>query len=410
MANHIHFDCFNGISGDMTLGALVDLGVPLESLQEGLAGLPIGKFGLRAEKIKRSGIVGTKVHVDVVEETSHGAHLRHIEEKVRAANLSEWVTERAVAAYHALAEAEAVVHGSTKEKIHFHEVGANDAIVDIAGSMLGFELLGAQSFTASPVVLGSGSVKCAHGTMPVPAPATAEILRGVPTRDTPIDGELTTPTGAAILKTLVTNYVSPQGFATTQIGYGAGGRELEGHPNYLRLALGQVEAPLAALGVATDTIVSIETEVDDMSPELTGYLMEKLLAEGARDVQFFAVQMKKNRPAQSIRVLCDTENQEKIAAIVFRETSTFGLRIAPSERYCLRRSWDSVATAAGEIKVKIGYLGEEVLKVTAEYESCKQAASEAGIALREVFNMANEAIQQKFFRAGADRSLERERE
>ncbi|MBI3736221.1 nickel pincer cofactor biosynthesis protein LarC [Candidatus Sumerlaeota bacterium] len=394
MGKHLHFDCFNGISGDMTLGALVDLGLDIAELEKGLAGLPVGPFRLRAEKIKRSGIMGTQVHVEVEEDHHKHSHLKHIVEKVRAANLPARVTERAIAAYQLLAEAEARVHGSTIEKIHFHEVGAKDAILDVAGAMLGVEMLGVDSFSASTVAVGHGTVKCAHGVMPVPAPATAEILKGVPTTATEIEGELTTPTGAAILRVLVGDEagISPA-MKTDAIGYGAGTRVVEGHPNYLRMMLGKRESKYAALPVESEKIVSLETEIDDMSPEIGGYVMEKLFTSGARDVQFQPVQMKKNRSGQHLRVLCHEGDIDRLAEVILHETSTFGVRVMRGDRLCLRRQLQWLDTPLGPVPVKIGLWGDRVIKAKPEYEACRALANSTGHNLREVFDVARRAIQ-----------------
>jgi hypothetical protein len=392
MARHLHFDCFNGISGDMTLGALVDLGIAVEDLQRGLAKLPIGPFALRAETIERAGIVATKVTVEVEEDPHPHAHLRHVVEKVRAADLPPRATERAVAAFGLIAEAEARVHGSTPEKIHFHEVGAKDAIVDIAGSMLGVEMLGVESFSASAIAVGNGTVKCAHGVMPVPTPATVEILIGAPMRATDIDGELATPTGAAIMRTLAGDAIGarPQ-MRTSRIGYGAGTREIPGHPNCLRLLLGETEAPGSGLPVERDEVLSLETEIDDMSPELCGHLMSRLLSAGALDVQFHPVQMKKNRPGLGLRALCSRADADRLAEIILRETSTFGLRVISASRLCLARRSETVATPVGPIEVKIGLWNGAPLKVSPEYESCREAAERSGRPLREIYDLARRA-------------------
>ena len=408
MGRHLHFDCFNGISGDMTLGALVDLGLEVSDLEKGLARLPIGEFHLKAERVKRSGIVGTRLHVEVEEDPGSALHLSHVREKIEQAGLGERVTSRALEAYGLLARAEAHVHGSTPEKIHFHEVGSNDAIVDIAGAMLGVELLGIESFSSSAVALGNGTVKCSHGVMPIPAPATAELLKGLPTRTTDIEGELTTPTGAAILRTLAGERVGePVGMKTEAIGYGAGARRLEHHPNYLRLSLGErVTAgegtALAALPVDHEEIISLETEIDDMSPEVSGHLMERLFAAGARDVHFSAVQMKKNRPGHHVRTLCLRSDSGRLAEIIFRETSTFGLRVVAADRLCLKRRSESVETTLGPVEVKVGLWGDRVLKVSPEYESCRSIAAVTGRPLREVYEVAGRAIQERYFsdRAG----------
>lgn len=392
---HLHFDCFNGISGDMTLGALVDLGVDIAALEAGLRGLPIGPFTLRAEKVKRSGIVGTKVHVEVEEDPHPHAHLKGIVKKVESAGLSETVTNRAIAAFVFIAEAEAKVHGSTPDKIHFHEVGAKDAILDITGAMLGIEMLGAESFSASTIAVGHGTVKCAHGTMPVPAPATAEILKGLRTIASEIEGELTTPTGAAILRVLLddAHLPSPE-MSLTGTGYGSGTRIVPGHPNMLRLLMGHVADDLHALPVERQRILSLECELDDMTAEAAGYVMERLLDAGALDVHFVPVQMKKNRPGHHLRVLCNLSEGDRLAEIIFRETSTFGMRRMDCDRYCLRREFDEVQTPYGPIKIKTGYWGEVVLKSKPEYESCRAIAIERGLPLAEVMQAARAAISK----------------
>jgi uncharacterized protein (TIGR00299 family) protein len=473
MSRHLHFDCFNGISGDMTLGALVDLGLDVKELEQRLRALPIGHFHLRAQKVMRAGIQVTRLEVDLGDlhedhdheeehahshahqhgherehgdqghqhhhehghEHAHGhdhehspehsqghehhshepgleghshphdhhhVHLKHVIEKVQAANLGNRVTQRAIAAYRLLAEAEAHVHGTTPEKVHFHEVGANDAIVDIAGAMLGVEMLGIESFSMSPVVVGSGLVKCAHGTMPVPAPATAEILKGLPTLPGPIEREQTTPTGAAILRVLAgENAGAPLAMRAEKIGYGAGKREFKEHPNCLRLVLGERVSAAGALSIRSEEIISLETEVDDMSPEVSGYLMEKLLKAGARDVQFSPVQMKKNRPGLHLRVLASPGESDKLAEILFHETSTFGVRVARMERYCLDRRAEEVTTPLGAIQVKVGLWDGRVLKVSPEFESCRALAESSGRSLIEVYDIAHCAIRERYF-SGAD--------
>lgn len=318
-------------------------------------------------------------------------------ETVEAAKLGERVTRRAVAAYRCLAEAEAKVHGSTPEKIAFHEVGAKDAIVDVAGAMLGVEMLGIESFSASSIALGNGTVRCAHGVMPVPAPATAELLRGMATHASEIQGELTTPTGAAILRALLAEQsASPVTMKAGSIGYGAGSKVFKNHPNYLRLTLGETVDQGISLPVEREEILILETEVDDMSPQIAGHLMERLLHAGALDVQFSPVQMKKNRPGQRIRVLAATGKSDPLAEIVFRETSTFGLRITRAERFCLARKMEKVETALGSVAVKVGMWGDKILKASPEFEDCRAIAERTGQPLREVMAAAQRAISERF--------------
>lgn len=467
---HLHFDCYSGISGDMTLGALIDLGVSADELRARLAGLAIGPFALRAERVKRQGIMGTRVHVEVQEDDTtrhpdahehpheyppahghghehghapphehphphehahehhghahghdhphehahahehpapHAAHGHHhhvrlgdILTLLEGAALPPRAADRAARAYRKLAEAEAAVHGSTPEQIHFHEVGARDAVVDVAASMLALELLGIESFSVSPVTVGFGTVRCHHGLMPVPAPATAELLKGLVQVPGPIQAEMVTPTGAAILATLLEENARPAQSerAVERLGYGAGGRDFQGHPNFLRLALCRLAAPSAPdLPVREHTVAVLETEIDDMSPEIAGHLMDQLLADGAYDVQFSPVQMKKNRPALRLRVLCEPALEPRLAERLFRETSTFGIRRQTLARWCLERRMESVETPLGAVTVKLGLWGERVLKATPEYEDCRRLAQSAGQPLAEVYAQAQQAIRRRWF-------------
>lgn len=395
---HLHFDGFCGISGDMILGALVDLGVDCAAIQQRLAGLPIGPFRLRAEPLKRQGIVGTQVHVEVEEEHAH-RHLRHVIEIIEAIELPAPVKARAIGAYTRLADAEAHVHGSTREKIHFHEVGAKDAILDVAGAMVGMDLLGAETFSAGPLTVGSGTVQCQHGLMPVPAPATAELLRGIPWHAGPWKAEMATPTGVAILATLLDEPGSGAPADTgdlriERIGYGGGSRELPGCANFLRLMLGErIEAGGAR---ARHSVIVLETEIDDMNPEVAGYLMERLLELGAFDAQFQSVQMKKNRPGLRLRVLCGPDRERVLIEALLRETSTFGVRRQQVERVCLDRRGENLDTPLGPIQIKVGMLDGRVLKAAPEYESCRRLAIELGLPLSAVYDRARAAIDQRY--------------
>jgi uncharacterized protein (TIGR00299 family) protein len=429
---HLHFDCYCGISGDMTLGALVDLGVSVEDLQRGLARLPIGPFALVARKVKRQGIIATQVDVQVDEGHAH-RHLKHIYEIVDKGALPPRVLERAKVAYRKLAEAEAHVHASTPEKIHFHEVGAKDAILDVAGAMLGFELLGIESFSAGAVVVGSGTVKCAHGVMPVPAPATAELLKGMPHRAGAWEYEMATPTGVAILGTVLGEGGRPlaQGFVSGEtaliaekIGYGAGTRIIEGCPNFLRLMLcSAAPASLSAsigspasvpsvtsvwssvspvpsaspppnLPIERDQILALECEIDDMSPEVAGYVMEQLFTDGALDVQFSPVQMKKNRPGLSLRVLAPLAAEAALVERILRETSTFGLRRAVLDRWVLPRRSEELVTPFGPVKIKRGLWNGQPFKAAPEYESCRALAESTGQPLQAIYDAARAEMNQ----------------
>jgi len=301
------------------------------------------------------------------------------------------------------------VHGTAPEKIHFHEVGAKDAILDVAGAMMGIELLGIESFSASPVTVGSGMVQCRHGLLPVPAPATAELLKGLPTVAGDLQAELVTPTGAAILSTLLAEgrgRPAAEGsvLVTERIGYGAGDKDFEGRANFLRLLLCRERRPEAEapprlqpeLPAERTAVLVLETEIDDMSPEVAGYLMDRLLADGAWDVQFSPVQMKKNRPGLRLRVLCDPEREAPLAERLFRETSTFGLRRQLVERWRLERRLEQVQTPLGPVAVKVGLWGGRVLKVSPEFESCRALAETHGMALAEVYDLARAAIREKY--------------
>ncbi len=387
-----YFDCYNGISGDMTLGALIDLGLPVEDLRQALSSLPVSGYSIEVERVKRCGIGATLAKVTCEEQQKH-RHFSHIREMIEASDLSPSVKERSIAAFHAIAAAEAKVHEITVERVHFHEVGAVDAIVDIVGSMWGVEALGITSVSASPVVVGSGTVKCAHGMMPVPAPATALLLAGKPIETGPLPGESTTPTGAAILTTLTDNFGPLRNFAPGRVGYGAGSRVTEGHTNYLRILLG--ESPLDdSLPVETRELVVLATEIDDMSGEAFGYLMEKLFAMGCLDANFRPVQMKKNRPGTAIQVLTSPDKANGLIALLLRETSTFGVRATPCQRHALRRKSEMVETPFGKVRVKLGLWGDDVIKVSPEFDDCRQLAEESGVALETIYAAARQSASK----------------
>lgn len=400
-----YFDCYNGVSGDMAVGALIDLGLDPDALRRGLASLPVEGFEIRVEKVKRAGIQATRVDVVVDEAKDVHRKLADVYAILDGAQLPERVRERAREAFRRVGEAEARVHRKSLESIHFHEVGCLDAIVDVTGAMLGIELLGIERVFASPLAVGQGTVRCRHGELPVPAPATAEILRGVPIYSGGIEAELTTPTGAAIVTALAERFGPLPAIRTQAIGYGAGRREIPNHTNCLRVILGQsgvaAEPDKGAGDLAghteCQTLYRLETEIDDMNPELFTALIENLFALGVLDVHWSAVQMKKNRPGVALLVLTDLEHRDVAARTIFRETSTFGLRIVPVQRHCLRRSFGSVETPFGAVRVKIGYWGDEVLKVTPEYEECRQLAESNAVALGRVYQAAAAEIERHYF-------------
>ncbi|MCX8035624.1 MAG: nickel pincer cofactor biosynthesis protein LarC [Candidatus Sumerlaeia bacterium] len=409
--NLAYFDCYNGISGDMTLGALVDLGLDVTDLKKGLASLPVEGFDIQAVAVKRQGIRATRVDVSVDESKDTHRTLGDLYKILDGSQLPERVRARAREAFRRLAEAEAEVHRRPVERIHFHEVGCIDAIVDIAGAMLAIELLGIERVVASPIATGHGMVRCRHGELPVPAPATVQILRGVPIYSGGIEAELTTPTGAAIITTLAESFGPLPPMIPRKIAYGAGQRELPNQTNCLRVILGEPaeaslpsahsmpSAPSPELSAHTQSEILhvIETEIDDMNPEFFSALIERLFAAGAHDVHWIPVQMKKNRPGVSLHVLADAAHRDTLAAMVLRETSTFGLRIATVERHCLRRSFGSIDTPFGPIRVKIGYWGETILKVTPEYEECRRQAAAHDVPLSRVYQAAVAEIERRYF-------------
>lgn len=388
-----YFDCYSGISGDMTLGALVDLGIPIEDLRAALASLNVEGWEIEAQHVMRCGIGATHVKVRSHEHHPH-RHFSHIKKIIEASSFNLRIKERGLEAFYKIAVAEAAIHETTVEKIHFHEVGAIDAIVDIIGAMWCIDELGIKDVLASPVAVGTGTVKAAHGEMPVPAPATAALLKGIPVSTGTMPGELTTPTGAAVLTTLTSNFAPLQNFSITKVGYGAGTREAPGQTNYLRVMLGSSVAASTALPVDLETVAVIQTEIDDMPAEMFGSVQERLFAAGALDVHTSAAQMKKNRPGTALEVLARPDAVERLAEVLFRETTTFGLRVNRCDRYALRRRIEQVETPLGAVRVKVGLWGDDVLKASAEYDDCRRIAHEQKLSLPEVFAVVNRALQE----------------
>lgn len=385
-----HFDCFSGISGDMVLGAFLDLGVPLEELGKALAQLPVDGYTISAKRVQRGGITATQAVVEI-EEQHHHRGFSEIQSLISNSDLPAVVKERSITCFRLLAEAEAAVHNVPVERIHFHEVGAVDAILDIVGAMWCCEYLGIGRFSVSEVVVGSGTVRAAHGELPVPAPATALLLRGIPITDGGRRGELTTPTGAAILRTLVSDFSPPWHIKVQQIGYGAGSRDEQGFSNCLRVFIGETSENLP---LERDALVIIQTEIDDMAGEHFGYLQERLFATGVLDVAFVPIQMKKNRPGVSVQCLASPELANPVIEVLLRESTTFGVKVIPCDRYCLRREIHEISTSVGALRVKVGYWGDEVLKVAPEYDDCRRIAVEKNMPLSEVFAEANRSAMR----------------
>jgi pyridinium-3,5-bisthiocarboxylic acid mononucleotide nickel chelatase len=384
----VYLDCFSGISGDMMLGALVDAGVDLGAIQAGIASLGLANCRLVAREVKRRGFRATKVDVEHEPEHAH-RHLHHITKMIDDSNLTEGQKELATRIFQRLAEAEAKVHGTTVQKVHFHEVGAVDSIADIVGSAIGIDLLGADRFHCSPIPTGSGTIKIAHGLVSVPAPATAELLQGVPLAPSQIEAELTTPTGAAIVTTLAEAFGPLPPMRIERIGYGAGSRDFESQANLVRLLVGQDDPTIEA-----DQIWMLETNLDDLSGELIGHTMQLLLEAGALDVYTTAIQMKKNRPAVMLSVICQAEHTEPLEQILFRETTTLGIRRWPVGRHKLPRRIAAVDTPWGAIDGKLARVGDRE-RFSPEYEACRVVAAENRVPLQEVYEAAHRAYAER---------------
>jgi uncharacterized protein (TIGR00299 family) protein len=377
-----YFDCFSGISGDMTLGALVDAGVPLGQIEAELRKLPLADWKISAEKVRRGALAATQVKVEAMEQKRH-RHLSQILEIIASAPLPPRAAARARRVFERLGEAEARIHGIPIEKVHFHEVGAVDAILDIVGACIGFELAEIEEFVCSPVNVGGGRAQTAHGELPVPAPAAAELLKGAATYSTGIAKELTTPTGAAIASTLARRFGPLPPMRVERIGYGAGSWELAEQPNVLRLFIGEAAAEQPAAG-REETIAVLEANLDDMNPQIYGYFAEQALAAGALDVFLTPVMMKKNRPGQLVTILCAPEATERLAELLFRETTTIGVRVQEVRRRILDRETMAVETPHGRVRVKVARLNGRVLNIAPEYEDCRRIAEEKHLPLKQV--------------------------
>lgn len=435
----LYLDCFSGISGDMAVGALVDAGADFETIAKGLYSLGVDGFTVSREKVNKSGIMCTQFHVEIAAHThahhhghghahnhghdhshdhdhghdhdhdhAHGGHRhshahghaphRHLPDVVRiidAGSLPDPVKAAAKETFRLLAEAEAEVHGTTVDKVHFHEVGAVDSIVDIVAAEYALHLLGVERVVCSPVAVGSGTVKCDHGIMPVPAPATALLLRGVPTHSGGATVELTTPTGAALLRRWTAEFGGQPAMRVDALGYGCGTRDLPDRPNALRATLGETEdAP------ATDTVAVLEANIDDMAGELFPPLIEALLAAGARDAMVAPLLGKKGRPAHLVTVLCDPAATQAVARALFEHSSTFGARIHEARRIVLDRAWKRAETPWGSVRVKVGSMGGAVCSASPEFEDCAALAREAGVAARRVYEAAQAAAAKGALRDG----------
>jgi pyridinium-3,5-bisthiocarboxylic acid mononucleotide nickel chelatase len=446
-----YIECFSGISGDMFLGALVDAGVPPRLLEEAVAALNVGA-SLKISRVVRSGISATKVDVWVDGEKdlpreefwakenvarallpadashepghedhdhhshphsheshhdhaddasragvpaphkrSHGRHLSEIKKIIGGAAISESAKATAIGIFEALGAAEAKIHATSIEKVHFHEVGAVDAIVDIVCAAVGAEALGVDQIICSPLNIGGGSVQCAHGTIPVPAPATVELLKDAPVYSSGLQVELVTPTGAAIIKTLASRFAAFPEMKIEKAGYGAGSRDFPGHPNVVRLVIGESQASALASKTSSETITVLEANLDDLNPQVFGYVMDRLFEEGALDAFGVPVQMKKSRPGTLLTVLCKPEDASKLTQLIFTETTTLGVRRREEIRQALSRRWKNVRTPWGEVRIKIASMNGTVTNYAPEYEDCRRIAAERHVPLKTVMQEAARA-------------------
>jgi pyridinium-3,5-bisthiocarboxylic acid mononucleotide nickel chelatase len=385
-----YLDCFSGISGDMLLGALLDCGLKIEAIEAEVARLGLVGLGFQQERVKRGSLMALRVIVTAPAEQPH-RHYREIVEMIRAAGLSSRVESQAIEIFRRLGEAEAALHGWPLENIHFHEVGAADSIADIVGSCAALELLSIDEVHCSSLNLGSGMVKCAHGTLPVPAPATAQLLKDIPVYSSGIEAEMVTPTGAAIVSALAKSFGPLPAMKVSGIGYGAGTRDNAELPNVLRVTIGEgLEA-----GTGLERLWMIEANLDDMNPQLCGFFAERAFAGGALDVFFAAVQMKKNRPGVLLSVLCRPEERDQLMELFFQETPTLGVRTYEVYRKALERELVPVATPFGEVRIKVSRRNGRVLNFSPEFEDCRRLAEERSVPLRQVLQEATFAFWSK---------------
>jgi pyridinium-3,5-bisthiocarboxylic acid mononucleotide nickel chelatase len=385
-----YLDAFSGLSGDMLVGALIDCGADLAALERALATLPVGGYRISTRRKVVSGIAAVKFDVEV-REAQPERHLSEITKMIEQSALSDTTRRRAIAIFEALAEAEAKIHNTSPEHVHFHEVGAVDSIVDIIATAWGIEQLGVGDLMVSALPMGRGFARSQHGIIPLPAPATAELLAGFPIKLGDGAAEMVTPTGAAVIRALARPAEMPLGFEVEKIGYGAGARELEDRPNVLRVMIGRERTALE-----TDELLEIAANIDDLSPQVYEHVMERLFAAGARDVTLTPTMMKKGRPAIILGVLAAPAHREEIARVIFEETSTIGLRFHSVSRLKLHREIREVETRFGKIRVKVsGGHDHGAITVSPEYDDCRRIAVEQKVALRTVIEEAREAARSR---------------
>jgi uncharacterized protein (TIGR00299 family) protein len=382
----LYLDCFSGASGDMILGALLDLGLPVDALKGALGTLAVDYADVTAERVSRAGVSSMKFRLldrpkDAAEPPGHPHyHLKGIVNKIRRSALKPESQERAVHLFERLAEAESAIHDTPMEKVHLHEVGALDSVIDIVGAVYGFDWFGIDDIVSSPLNVGGGMVHCAHGDFPVPAPATARLLAGVPVYGHGTS-ELVTPTGALLVTGYARSFGPLPAMRIGSIGYGAGDRDPKGTPNVLRMIRGERADPSAELD---DRVVKIECEIDDMNPQLFGPLMDGLLAAGALDVFYTPVQMKKSRPGTLITVIAPTDRRHTLTDLLFKESTTIGVRYEEMSRTCLDRATETVTTPYGDVRFKIARRNGQELNASPEFDDCARLAAEHGVSVKAV--------------------------
>jgi uncharacterized protein (TIGR00299 family) protein len=387
----LFLDTFAGISGDMFLGLLVDLGVPLETIQNELAKLPAAGYRLQQQRTERQHIGACKIIVEH-EEQHHHRTWRDIDNMLAESTLKPAVADLARRIFRRIGEAEAKIHSRTLDEVHFHEVGAIDSIVDIVGAAIGIDLLAPDRIICAPLPMTRGTVRCAHGSFPLPAPATLEILRGLPTVGDPVGVELVTPTGAAIAAEIA-EFGSLPAMTLQHIGYGAGDRDLSDRPNLLRGLLGTVDDIWEG---ETDRVTCLECHLDDANPEWLGALMERLMEDGALDVTFAPLQMKKNRPGVHLTVLAPPDKAVTLARRILRDSTASGVRSQDSNRFKLRRQVKNLQMPLGEVQIKLFYEGQHLLRLAPEFESCRNLANSSGLPLPEIYRLAQQAASDVF--------------
>lgn len=379
-----YLDCFSGISGDMFLGALIDAGLPVDALKKVIGELPIDGYSLEVKKERRGHLSGTAVTIKVNKEKQSARKLSDVRNMIHGAALKQTVKEKSIAVFEKIAFEEGKIHGESPEQVHFHEVGAIDSIIDIVGTVFGLDFFNISTLSASNLPLGSGFVKTMHGRIPVPSPATVAILKGIPIIDSGLEYEMVTPTGAALVKILADSFGSMPPMFIDTIGYGAGSRELPDRPNLLRILIGRENAVKG-----TETVVMLETNLDDMNPEWFGYIMDQLFDAGALDVVFSPIQMKKNRPGTLVQIMGNPQDLDSLMDILFRESTALGIRYRYNQRRVRKSAIVEIQTPWGKMAAKQTELPNGDKRLIPEYEACKSVATRQGVPLKEIYEWIN---------------------